>query len=90
MTDTPNKTTSILMFRPHAGDDGKQIGCRAENRHFLGGMLEDRKRLDVACKWPVRVGNVPEAVATRTFSHAQPFPFLFEPFEEHTYTIIFV
>jgi hypothetical protein len=51
VTETPSKTTSVLLFRPRAGDDGKEMACRAENKHFLGGMLEDRKRLDVACKW---------------------------------------
>ncbi|XP_021935853.1 hemicentin-2-like isoform X4 [Zootermopsis nevadensis] len=48
VTETPNKTTSVLLLRPRAGDDGKEIACRAENKHFLGGMLEDRRRLNVA------------------------------------------
>ncbi|GFG35231.1 hypothetical protein Cfor_07296, partial [Coptotermes formosanus] len=55
VTETRNKTSSVLLFRPHAGDDGKEIACRAENRHFLGGMLEDRRRLDVAYPPTVKV-----------------------------------
>ncbi|XP_069681580.1 neural cell adhesion molecule 2 isoform X2 [Periplaneta americana] len=48
VTETPEKTTSIVMFRPRAGDDGKEMACRAENRRFHGGLLEDRRRLDIA------------------------------------------
>ncbi|PSN56558.1 hypothetical protein C0J52_14750 [Blattella germanica] len=48
--EMPNSTTSVLTFRPRAGDDGKELACRAENKRFLGGMLEDRRRLDVTCK----------------------------------------
>jgi len=69
VTESWNKTTSALLFRPHAGDDGKEIACRAENKHFLGGMLEDRRRLDVACKWLVYSRRVMTLCCTSDSTH---------------------
>ncbi|XP_063230902.1 nephrin [Bacillus rossius redtenbacheri] len=48
MLEGRNTTTSSLTFQPASGDDGKELACRAENPHFPGGILEDRRRLRVA------------------------------------------
>ncbi|XP_046659598.1 hemicentin-2 [Homalodisca vitripennis] len=43
-----NSTTSTLTLRPDAGDDGKELVCRAENPKFHGTIIEDRRYIRVA------------------------------------------
>ncbi|KAJ9579673.1 hypothetical protein L9F63_004675, partial [Diploptera punctata] len=45
--ETSNTTTSVLSFRPRSANNGEMLTCRAENKRFLGGLLEDRRRLNV-------------------------------------------
>ncbi|XP_054259199.1 neural cell adhesion molecule 1-like [Macrosteles quadrilineatus] len=43
-----NSTSSTLTLRPEAGDDSKELVCRAENPKFKGTIIEDRRYIRVA------------------------------------------
>lgn len=46
-----NLTTSILTLRVVAVNDGAELMCRATNPWFSTGALEDKRIINVACKW---------------------------------------
>ncbi|XP_039282898.1 neural cell adhesion molecule 1 isoform X2 [Nilaparvata lugens] len=48
ISETANSTKSILTLRPDAENDKKELACRAENQHFPGGIMEDRRFLRIA------------------------------------------
>ena len=44
-------TKSTIYFTPHDTDNGKMIGCRAENKMILDSGIEDSWTLTVYCKY---------------------------------------
>lgn len=46
-----NLTTSILTLKVVAENDGAEVMCRATNPWFSTGALEDKRIINVACKW---------------------------------------
>lgn len=46
-----NLTSSILMLRVSAENDGAELTCRAANPWFSNGALDDKRRISVACKF---------------------------------------
>lgn len=45
-----NLTSSILMLRVSAENDGAELICRAANPWFSNGSVDDKRRISVACK----------------------------------------
>lgn len=46
-----NLTSSILMLRVSAENDGAELICRSTNPWFSNGALEDKRRISVACTY---------------------------------------
>lgn len=46
-----NLTSSILTLRVSAENDGAELTCRATNPWFNGGALEEKRIINVACKF---------------------------------------
>lgn len=46
-----NVTTSILTLKVVAENDGAEVACRATNPWFSTGALQDKRVINVACKW---------------------------------------
>ena len=52
-----NVTVSVLLFVPTVEDDGRLLGCRAENPKVSGLYLEQFQNISVHCEYILKGGG---------------------------------